>query len=246
MIRNLAVAALLLAQPIAAQSVSDGAKTFNELCTACHAIGNGALAGPDLIAVANRSSADLQKALKRMEDNVGPLKPEQKDALIRLLQSSDAKQQIALAANPPAIVIPPEQKAASAVAGQHLFYGQQHFANGGTPCFACHTVAGRGGNLAADLTGIVSRRGDAALLATAQQPPFPLMKAVYGTHAVTTQEAWHLLAFLQASPKNVQPERTTGRDGIAAGVTLVLLSGVAAMLRSRRAGVRSRMVQKGK
>ncbi|HEX9161615.1 MAG TPA: hypothetical protein VF980_07895 [Thermoanaerobaculia bacterium] len=237
--------ALLLTRPAAAQKTPDAAKTFNDLCSACHSIGGGALAGPDLINAAKHSHDDLQKALKRMEENVGPLDSKQTDALIRLLQSPDAKQQIAAAANPPAIAIPPEQKAASAMTGQRLFYGEQAFANGGTPCFACHAVGGRGGSLAADLTGIHSHRGEAVLLATTQQPPFPLMKAIYGTHAVTAQEAWHLLAFLQQAEKGApaQPEGTAARDGIAAGVTLVVLSGVAVMFRSRRAGARARMVQ---
>ncbi|HLJ73552.1 MAG TPA: c-type cytochrome, partial [Thermoanaerobaculia bacterium] len=222
----------------------NGAKTFNDLCSTCHSIGGGALAGPDLINVANRPHDDLKKALKRMEDNVGPLKEDQVESLIAFLKSPDAKQQLA-ALNKPAVEISPEQKAASAAIGHGLFFGEQRFANGGAPCFGCHSAGGRGGNLAVDLTDIHSQRSDAVLLSTAQQPPFPLMKATYGTRPLTTQEAWHLVAFLQESangPAMPKPEPTSTRDGIAAGLTLVVLGGVALTMRARRAGVRSRMV----
>ncbi|HUJ12693.1 MAG TPA: c-type cytochrome [Thermoanaerobaculia bacterium] len=240
--------ALIVAQASFAQAPSEGAKIFNDLCTACHTIGGGALAGPDLATVANRSHDDLAKALKRMEDNVGPLEAGQTEALIALLKSPDAKAQIAALGNPaPAVEISPEQKAASATTGRRLFYGERRFTNGGTPCFGCHAAGGRGGNLAVDLTDIRSKRGEAALVATAANPPFPLMRAIYGAHPVTTQEAWHLLAFLEESaqgPAMARPEPTTSRDGVAAGLTLVVLGGVALTLRSRRAGARSRMVHK--
>lgn len=223
-----------------------GARLFLDLCSACHSIGGGVLAGPDLITVSHRSQADLRKALKRMEDNVGPLRPEQVDSLIGLLQSANAKEQIAEAANPPAVAIPPEQKAASSATGRRLFFGEQSLANRGVPCFACHAVSGRGGNLAVDLTEVHSRRSEFVLLSTAEQPPFSLMKAAYGGHPLTRQEAWHLLAFFAETAKGGPPaaERTGALHGIAAGLTLCALAGVAAVFRSRRAGARSRMIRK--
>lgn len=236
-----ALFALLIAPPSFA--AVDGVKTFNDLCSACHSIGGGALAGPDLATVSGKSHDELQKALKRMEDNVGPLKPEQVEALIALLKSPNAKEQIAGTAAP-AIEVSPEQKAANAATGRALFYGGQRLANGGTPCFACHAVGGRGGSLAVDLTDIHSKRSEPVLLSTAEQPPFPMMKATYGNRPLTAQEAWHLVAFLQSSTGGPQPESTKTRDGIAAGITLVVLGGVALTMRSRRAGVRSRMVHK--
>lgn len=203
------------------------------------------LVGPDLIAVAKWSHDDVKKALIRMQDNVGPLKPEQMEALISLLQSGSAKEQIAQAANPPVIEVPPEEKAASAAAGRRLFFGQQHFANRGVPCFGCHAVAGRGGNLAIDLTNVHARRNEASLLTTAETPAFPLMKAAYTGHPVTRQEAWHLLAFFRETHSAVAArERMAVPHGITAGLTLLVFAGVAVVLRTRRAGVRSRMVRK--
>ena len=223
-----------------AASTQTAAKLFNDSCTACHSIGGGDLAGPDLIKAAHMPRGDVEKAVRRMQDNAGPLTSEQIASLVDFLQSSNAKQLLADATNPaPVVEIPPEQKAASADTGRRLFYGEQHLENGGVPCFSCHAVSGRGGNLAADLTTIHARRSNDALLAVAQQPAFPFMKAAYRGHAVTKQEAYHLLAFFQ---QPAAPQRAGGVGPIAGGVTLVVFGGVAVVFRSRRAGVRSRMV----
>jgi len=240
----LAIAAILVAVAMNAAPPQPGAKLFLDTCAACHSIGGGAMAGPDLIAVAKRPRADIEKAVKRMEENVGPLNQEQINALVDLLQAGDAKQQLAEAANPPAVEIPPEQKAASAAAGRELFFGEKPFANRGIPCSACHAVAGRGGTMAVDLTSIHAQRGNQGLLAVAQQPAFPLMKAAYSAHPITRQEAWHLLAFFQ-QPEGGAPARDGLKivHGMAAGFTLAVLEGVVVIVRSRRAGVRSKMVR---
>jgi hypothetical protein len=237
----LAVASLAVVSSTYAAPTPPAAKLFNDSCTACHSIGGGDLAGPDLINSARKPRGDIEQAVKRMQDNVGPLSPEQIAGLVDLLQAPDARIVVAEAANPtPAIEVPPEQKAASADTGRRLFFGEAPFANRGVPCAGCPAVKGRGGNLAVDLSTIHFRRNDAALLATAEQPAFPLMKGAYARHAVTRQEAYHLVAFLAAPPA----ERSDRVHGIAGGITLVVLGGVAALFRSRRAGVRSRMVHK--
>jgi mono/diheme cytochrome c family protein len=226
----------------AATTSAPGAKIFNDLCTACHTVGGGATVGPDLAGVAAKPRADIETAVKRMQDNVGPLKPEQIDALVALLRSADAKTQIAEASNPPAAVeVSKEERAASATIGRMLFFGEAPLTNRGVPCAGCHTFGARGGTLAADLTSAQQRRGDAAVLSAAVQPPFPLMKAAYGAHPVTKQEAYHLLAFLQRPPAPDHPDRVRGMAG---GITILVLGGVALIFRSRRSGVRSRMVHK--
>lgn len=234
--------AFLIVQPARA---ANGAKFFADSCAACHSIGGGDLVGPDLIRVAQRPRADVQKAVKRMEANVGPLAPEQIDALVDFLKAPDAKAQLAAATVPP-VEMSPEETAASATTGRALFFGEQPLANRGTPCFACHSVAGRGGSLAADLTAVHSRRDTAALVKTANEPAIPLMKAAYRGHAVTRQEAFHLAAFFKEVPAGTPPakERTAPLYGMAGGAAAAVLACVAVVFRSRRAGVRSRMVRK--
>jgi cytochrome c553 len=222
-----------------------GAKLFIDTCAVCHTIGGGDTAGPDLIAAAHKSRAEIEAAVKRMQENVGPLEPAKIEALVSLLQAPDAKARIALAAGPPAIEIPPELKAASAETGRRLFFGEQAFSNRGIPCAGCHAVAGHGGNLAVDLTAVHARRGDPPLIAAAEQPAIPLMKAAYGHRPVTRQEAYHLLAFFRDSEKSAPVRPRIGSvHMLAAGLTLVVLGGIAPLFRSRRAGTRSRMVGK--
>ncbi len=238
------VVAGLIAQP--ARAV-DGAKLFADSCAVCHTIGGGDLVGPDLIRVAQSPRADVQKAVKRMEDNVGPLAKDQIEALVGFLKAPDAKARLAAATAPP-VEMSPEEKAALASTGRALFFGEQPLANRGTPCFACHSVAGRGGSLAVDLTAVYSRRGNAALLKTAEEPAIPLMKAAYRGRPITRQEAFHLAAFFKSVPAGAAPvkERTAPLYGIAGGAAAAALAGVAIVFRSRRAGVRSRMVRKSR
>jgi len=230
----LAIAVVALTTAASAQTA---AKLFDDSCSACHSIGGGDLVGPDLIKVAKKPRADVEKAVKRMQDNTGPLSAEQITALVDFLQSPNAKEQLAAKAAPVE-----EVPSGSSATGASLFYGETAFENRGVPCFACHTVSGRGGNLAADLTAVITRRGDAALLSTAQQPGFPIMKAAYGSHAITKQEAYHLLAFFHDPPPPMDGKEHF--HGIAGGIAAVVLAGVAVVVRSRRAGVRSRMVHK--
>lgn len=228
--KPLAIAAIVAAALVApaAEGAADGAKLFNDSCTACHTIGGGDGAGPDLMRAAKLPRDDIRKAVVRMQDNVGPLKADQIDALADFLKSKAPAVVAAVAA-------PPEQKNASAAIGRQLFYGEKAFANRGTPCFACHAVGGRGGNLAVDLTAAYARRGEAALVATAQQPGIPLMKAAYAQHAITAEEAWHLAAFFRESP---QRKPVTERPGVlhatAAGLALAVLATMGVVARPRR------------
>jgi hypothetical protein len=213
---------------------NEAAKLFADTCSACHTIGGGDLAGPDLVRVKRWPAEDVRKAVLRMQENVGTLKPEQVEGLVHFLKETDAEAHLVEANAPPAEP-PPEQKGASAATGRRLFFGEQPLANGGAPCFGCHTVAGRGGNLAIDLTTAFVRRGEIALVSSVEKPGFPLMKAAYAGHAVTPQEAWHIAAFLKESAK-VPPVKAP-REGVhpaAAAIALVVLGGVAVVFRPRK------------
>lgn len=204
---------------------NEAAKLFADTCSACHTIGGGDLAGPDLVRVKRWPAEDVRKAVLRMQENVGELKPDQIEALVGFLRG-----------NVPSVVeLTPEQKGASAAIGRRLFFGEQPLANGGTPCFGCHAVGGTGGNLAIDLTTVFARRGEIALVSSVEKPGFPLMKAAYAGHALTPQEAWHLTAFFKESAK-VPPVKVQ-REGVhaaAGAIALVVLGGVAVVFRPRK------------
>ncbi len=204
----------------------DAAKLFADSCSACHTIGGGDLAGPDLVRVKRWPAEDVRKAVMRMQENVGTLQPDQVDALVTFLRKADAE---------PPVELTPEQKGASPVIGRRLFFGEQPLAFRGAPCFGCHAVAGSGGNLAIDLTTAYVRRGEVALVSSVERPGFPLMKAAYAGHPVTRQEAWHLTAFLKESAKAPPVRaRAEGVHPTAAGIALVVLAGVAVIFRPRK------------
>jgi len=227
-----AIAILFVAAPSPAQT--GAAKLFNDACSSCHSVGGGELAGPDLAGVAHKPAADVRAAVSRMQDNAGALTAQQIDSLVALLQAPDVKTQLAALAAPAVPDISPEEKSASAETGRHLFFGEQTFENRGTPCFACHAAGGRGGNLAADLTATIAKRGDAAVLSAAQHPGFPLMKAAYAAHPITKQEAWHLAAFLKSPPKDA--ERPGVVHAMASGLAAIVFVAVGLAFRSRRRG----------
>lgn len=210
------LAAVLLVFPAAAFAADPGAKLFIDSCSACHSIGEGPRAGPDLIAEAKRPKPDVEAAVKRMQDNAGPLDAAQIAALVNLLTSPDAARRIAAPDSTPV-----EAVSGDAGNGGKLFYGERSFTNKGVACFACHAAGGRGGSLAADLTNADEKR----VLAAAQQTPFPMMKAAYKDHAITEAEAHDLAAFLRQSPP--ASERRGLVHTLASALVLLVLGGVA-------------------
>lgn len=198
---------------------------FADSCAPCHTIGHGDGAGPDLLASTSWPTEELRVAIKRMEANIGPLTDAQVDSLIAFLQRT--------AKPAPA---PEPKKMGDARNGSRLFFGEQTLANGGSPCFACHAIAGRGGNLAKDLAQ--KKTTEAALT----NPPFPMMKAAYARHPVTTEEAPDLVAYLEAAGKPVRH-----RDLVHVGAMSfagVIFGGIALIFGARRAGVRARLANK--
>jgi ubiquinol-cytochrome c reductase cytochrome c subunit len=241
--------AVALAFALASRSVAaethPGAAVYLELCSACHTIGEGDGAGPDLLPATKKAPQELRAAIVRMETNVGPMRPEQIDSLVDLLKTPNVQQILTGGAAPAA----PNEKplpAGSALEGRRLFFGEARLQNGGSPCFACHSVGGRGGNLAADLTSVRTRIGSTGLTTLAERPTFPMMKAAYATHPVTQQEAIHLAAFFTAptATNGPAPGGQSVLHSAAAGAVVAFLGAVALLFRARREGVRSRVVRR--
>lgn len=230
---------------------SSPVELYDELCAACHTVGGGESGGPDLLPSTSWPRDDLRAAVERMQENTGPMTPEQIDAIVDLLANPDVKSLLAgeppatpAATTPDPVPAPPPPLAGSADRGRLLFFGDEPLAKGGSPCHACHAINARGGTLARDLTGSHGRLGDRGLLAATGKAPFPMMKAAYAGRAVTREEAADIVAFLREAP--TQPAQAAERGvilgGAAGGLVLIALSaGFAA--RARRAGTRSRMVR---
>lgn len=244
------VFALLLATAPAALAQSDPAATlFLEQCAACHTVGVENSESLDLLTATQMPGEQLHEAVERMEANVGPMSDETVNTLVALLKSPDVVARLKTAATPPIATAIAAERKGSASRGRALFFGEEPLANQGLACFSCHTVDGRGGNLASDLTTVHARRGAKAVVSAAEAPLFPLMKAAYAKKGVTTQEAVDIATWLEETSAKVppgtapRPENLTAIRTTAAGTVFIVLGGAALIFRTRRAGTRSRMVR---
>lgn len=213
-----AVVVLLLALPVApAEDVP--ALLFLERCAPCHTVGEGDLDGPDLLPSTEGPATEVRDAVVRMqEEYTDPLTPEEIDSLVELLRGGEVSVRLR-AAGSADLTVPAE--VGSAAAGARLFFGDDPLSGGGTPCFACHAVSGRGGALSADVTLVASRLGNATLRSVIQRPAFPFMKAAYLDRPVTDREALDLLAYLGEAAS------TTDAPGASGSATLVAAGAVA-------------------
>jgi mono/diheme cytochrome c family protein len=227
------------------------ATDYLRLCAGCHTIGGGPISGPDLLASTRWPREDLRVAVKRMERNTGPMTEEQIDGLTDLLKSPDLVARLDAARERRVQEMAATLDPGDARAGRQLFFGERRFANGGMGCYGCHAAGGRGGNMARDLTMSHTRLGEQSLISATQNPAFPMMVATYGRNPVTAQEAVHIAAFLKETAAATSPE-VAAQPAVeelglahagAGGLFLLVLGGVAFLARSRRAGVRARMVR---
>jgi cytochrome c553 len=133
--------------------------------------------------------------------------------------------------------------------------GRTKLQNGGAACISCHSIKGvgifGGGTLGPDLTGVSLKYRDPELISILQNPNFPVMNTVFGTHAISNEEIVQLFALFQ-NAKQLNPMPAT-----QAGVTTLdpkfFVIGVAAMLlvlvlmnlswRKRSRGVREELVR---
>lgn len=246
-----AVAGLLLAAAGASWASDDAAQLFLDVCAGCHTVGGGELEGPDLAETTTWPRDDLRQAIARMEEEwVGPLEEEQVRGLLDLLSDPQVERRLEQAEELAGSAWAEDLAAADAESGRRLFFGEVRFEAGGVGCYACHAVAERGGNLAADLTDAWGRMGPSSVLSAIDSPSFPAMKAAYARHPLTRRETAHLAVYLQqagtgapTAPTTGAPEEAVKRLVVGAvllvGIVLVAV-GIVARRRSR--GVRARLV----
>lgn len=201
---------------------------FAVTCAGCHSLSGVKLNGPELTPATGWPLDQLKTAIKRMEKNVGPLTDEQVAAIADLMKSPDLRERIQaeqerIQAQFLAKMAPPDP-----VLGRALFLGQEPLRNGGLACAACHAVAGVGGNLGKDLTGIFARMGgETPLISAIEQAAFKIMAPHYKRHPITKQEAMHLSRyFTTLDPKLTIPTQAAalplgGGVALAVGIGLV-------------------------
>jgi mono/diheme cytochrome c family protein len=256
------------------QSASEGQVLFQQKCVACHTIGHGKLVGPDLQGVTTKVSHDwltrwitapdqmlaakdptatqlLQEYNNVPMPNLG-LTPDQVASLIAYLdtQAGAAQATPAQQATPVATASAAAPPAGDPAIGRNLFTGVTRFQNGGPPCMSCHNIVGigalGGGALGPDLTPAYQKYGAAGIASILAGPPFPTMKPIFSAHPLTASEQANLQAFLQQASTTERPPSEIGELAVLAGVTTLVLLGLANLIWGRRLrGVRRPLVQRG-
>lgn len=229
----------------------DGKALFDENCGACHSIGGGPMAGPDLKGLVARRGMDgavaavldpAQAGLKPSMPNMG-LARKDAEAIVAYIEQAAAGAPAAAVAQAPAAPAEPDPE--DVRRGQALFDGTVPFAKGGPSCNACHHVESDavvgGGVLASELTLAFSRMGRQGMQAVLAKAPFPVMQIAYRGKDLSESEIASLVAFLQHAEKHHarQMPKEYGWRMFSAGVGGVVVLVLIALLAGRRRKVRS-------
>lgn len=226
----------------------DGQSIFQQKCSACHTIGGGKMAGPDLKGItARRDRAWLARFISTPDQVLAQKDPTATQLLQEFnnvpmpnlgLSQADVNAILAFfetqggGASPqaPASAQPKPALAFSgdAATGKALFNGIRPLQNGGAPCISCHTIAGMdspgGGALGPDLTATFNKYGgETGMASVLGGLPFPTMSPIFQTRPLTPEEQASIGAFLKASAAQQPADHTW---------TLVLLAliGLAVLL----------------
>lgn len=258
-----------------AQTTAEGQAQFSSKCYSCHNIGGGDKTGPDLKGVTTRRTKDWLHAyiqspaamkdkgdpaaidlFKRFPATVMPdqvLTPDQIDSILAMITDMTNKNQV---------FVPAGAKLSRAIVpadvngGWQYFTGRARLHDGGTACISCHSIKGigmfGGGTLGPDLTGVNIKYRDPELISILQNPTFPTMSTVFGTHHLNDEEIVQLFALFQ-SAKLANP-MPPDQAGITKLDSRFFVIGVAAMLlvlaflnlvwRNRSRGVREELVRR--
>ncbi len=249
-----------------ASPAGNGEEIFNAKCSPCHTIGGGRKVGPDLQGVTADHPKDwlfsfisdpdkmfnandpmaigLLKEYQMKMPNLG-LSAKDVNAVISYLETqTGAKQKSAAPARADAKGPSPS---ADAERGEKYFSGQLAFKNNGPACMACHSATGirfwGGGTLGPDLTGVYAQMGE-GIVSLLVNVPFPTMKPIFDSHALSEDEARDIAAFLKGRASQ-RAEKHTTQIVVSSFIAFVILMVIILVLwRNRLRSVRKAMVER--
>lgn len=193
-------------------SVADTSATqelFQQSCAACHSIGKGALAGPDLKGITDtRDREQLANFIVNPAGSKMPVLPGiDKSKALELLDyiektSHPEKATEAQVEAPKAILTPSRVSPETIENGRKLFLGIKPFAKGGAACISCHSAGSAtqfgGGSLGMDLSGVYQRFGGRpSLEAWLASIPSPTMQPIYKNQPLQKEEVDAMVAFFE-------------------------------------------------
>ena len=134
--------------------------------------------------------------------------------------------------------------------GQELFMGRLHFANEGPPCMGCHSIGANGllggGAMGPDLTAVTTRRTPTeitGILSNTGPVLSPVMQPIFTEHPLTNGEQADLVAFMQASVGQPQPNKEILVIGISIAGFLAAVAVLGFLYRGRLRGVRKSLLR---
>ncbi|MBI2996597.1 MAG: c-type cytochrome [Candidatus Melainabacteria bacterium] len=193
------------------------ASLFISKCSGCHSIDDES-EGLDLIKSASLPYGELIKAIKRMEENVGPMEESEIKSHADFVKSKNAKERIKQELKkesqsteaPSDTLTEGELDPQNIEAGKKLFFGQKSFKNNGLSCISCHSSSDHtllgGGKLGPRLEGLFKKYSKNSLITAIENASWKIMKAVYKDHPITKQESVHLVAYLESLEENKTKE----------------------------------------
>lgn len=224
--KNLLITVGILVCAQVAFAQESGKDMFQQRCAACHSIGGGRLAGPDLAGVnERRSEAWLLKFIKTPQtvinagdstakalfDDFKMVMPDQalsdeqiKGILAFIKEKGGGKPAGApAAATSKATPQMSEPTPEEITRGRDLFQGKIRFTGGGPSCISCHntTTGIGGGSLAADLSTVFSKMGPSGIEGILKSAPFPVMQTAFADKPLQDDEVHSLIQFLYHADK---------------------------------------------
>ncbi len=195
--------------PTVVANASATQELFQQNCAACHSIGKGALAGPDLKGITETRDREqladfiVNPAGSKMPVLPGIDKPKALALLDYIEQSSHPEKVTASKEAAPKTSLVQTPVSPEAIEnGRKLFLGMKPFGKGGPACISCHsagvTTQFGGGSLGMDLAGVYQRFGGRpSLEAWLASIPSPTMQPIYKNNSLQKEEIEALVAFFE-------------------------------------------------
>ncbi len=238
---------------VASAPAKDGGALFKQNCSACHTIGGGALAGPDLKDVTQRDREWLTGFILDPSGSAMPAIPGvNKQGVVAILdyieiESDPEKAAAMVEAKKLAAVQSTEDLAVLEMKpfsdeeiedGRKLFTGVRPLANGGPSCMTCHAIrqekeAIPGGHLGNDLTGVYKKLGERkGLEGWLASLPNATMQPIYQAQPLEPIEITALIAFFEDTTRRVESGELPEPSGLPEHLKFILfgLGGMALVL----------------
>jgi mono/diheme cytochrome c family protein len=246
--------------------VLDGQSIFSANCSACHTIGQGNLAGPDLKGVTAQQSQQwlvnfihnpdgvitagdptANKFLREYNYVVMPNMGLTTDQILAVIAYIEKESSLSIKPTPQTTPHATLLQGNPAN-GKAIFLGFVHLKNGAPFCIGCHEIDNTGilggGTLGPNLTNSYRIYGDAGLDGILSNLPFLTMQPIYANNPFTDQEKADLRAFMKSEVGSTQVNKEPVIIAISLAGFIFIMVAFAYLWRHRLRTVRQQLVER--